>query len=126
MARDSYSYMHFVMVAGIVLAALGMKKTLGDVDDPLKTVPAFALLGGVALYLMGHVLFRYRHVRTINHQRLAIAILLLAAVPIAVEVPALAVLAAIAVVLWVMIAWETHSYGEDRARIRAEVARGET
>ena len=40
MARDSYSYLHFVMVAGIVLVALGLKKTLGHVDDPLKTVPA--------------------------------------------------------------------------------------
>ncbi len=125
MARDSYSYMHFVMVAGIVLVALGLKKTLGDVDDPLKTVPAFALLGGVALYLIGHVLFRYRHVRSINRQRLGIAALLLAAVPLAVEVPSLAVLVAVAAVLWAMIAFETRSYGEGRARIRAEVARGE-
>ena len=125
MARDSYSYLHFAMVAGIVLVALGMKKTLGDVDDPLKTVPAFALLGGVALYLIGHVLFRYRHVRSINRQRLGIAALLLAAVPLAVEVPSLVVLAAVAAVLWAMIAFETRSYGEGRARIRAEVARGE-
>ena len=29
MARDSYSYLHFPMVAGIVLVALGLKKTLG-------------------------------------------------------------------------------------------------
>ena len=28
-ARDSFSYLHFPMVAGIVLLALGMKKTLG-------------------------------------------------------------------------------------------------
>ena len=41
-ARDSYSYLHFPMVAGIVLLALGMKKTLAHVEDPLKLVPAFA------------------------------------------------------------------------------------
>ncbi len=35
-ARDSYSYLHLPMVAGIVLVALGMKKTIGDVDDPLE------------------------------------------------------------------------------------------
>ena len=29
MARDSYSYLHYLMVAGIVLVALGLKKTLG-------------------------------------------------------------------------------------------------
>jgi len=78
MARDSYSYLHFLMVAGIVLTALGMKKVLGDVEDPLKTVPAFALLGGLSLYLLGHVAFRYRHVRTINRQRLLLAFALLA------------------------------------------------
>src|SRR5437016_5811597 len=55
LARDSYSYLHFPMVAGIVLAALGLKTTLGDVSDPLATVPAFALLGGVAFYLLGLV-----------------------------------------------------------------------
>ena len=38
-ARDSFSYLHFPMVAGIVLLALGMKKTLEHVDEPLKTVP---------------------------------------------------------------------------------------
>ena len=53
MARDSYSYLHFLMVAGIILVALGMKKTLGHVDDPLEVVPAFALLGGMACYLLG-------------------------------------------------------------------------
>ena len=37
MARDSYSILHFPMVAGIVLIALGMKKTLEHVDEPLET-----------------------------------------------------------------------------------------
>ena len=31
MARDSYSYLHLPMVAGIILFAVGVKKTLGDV-----------------------------------------------------------------------------------------------
>ena len=48
MARDSYSYLHLLMVAGIVLVALGLKTTIGHFDDHLHAVPAFALLGGVA------------------------------------------------------------------------------
>ena len=47
-ARDSYSILHLPMVAGIVLVALGMKKTLEHVEDPLKLVPAVALLGSRA------------------------------------------------------------------------------
>jgi low temperature requirement protein LtrA len=46
LARDSYSYLHLPMVAGIVLVALGIKKTLAHVGDPLGTIPAVALCGG--------------------------------------------------------------------------------
>jgi low temperature requirement protein LtrA len=117
-ARDSFSYLHFPMVAGIVLVALGMKKTLGHVEDPLETVPAFALLGGVALYLLGLVAFRYRHVHSINRHRLALALVLLALVPAATELPALAILAVVAVLLWAMIVYETANYDERRYRLR--------
>jgi low temperature requirement protein LtrA len=118
LARDSYSYLHFLMVAGIVLAALGLKKTLGDVEDPLGTVPAFALLGGVALYLLGHVAFRLRHVHTINARRLLLAVSLLAFLPAAVELPALATLTIVTAALWVLITLETIGYGEGRQRVR--------
>ncbi|HET8862295.1 MAG TPA: low temperature requirement protein A [Solirubrobacterales bacterium] len=118
MARDSYSYVHLLMVAGIVLVALGMKKTIGHFDEHLHTVPAFALLGGVALYLLGHVSFRYRHIHTVNRQRLLLAIVLLALVPVATEVPALLALAVVNVLIWAMIVYETRLYGEGRHEVR--------
>jgi low temperature requirement protein LtrA len=120
LARDSYSYLHFVMVAGIVLVAVSLKKTLAHVGDPLAVVPAFDLLGGVALYLLGLVAFRLRHIRTVNRQRLGLAIALLALLPVAVEVSALASLAIVTVLLCGLIAYETASYGEGRARVRHE------
>ena len=120
MARDSYSYLHFPMVAGIVLVALGMKKTLGDVEGPLKLVPAFALLGGLGMYLMAHVGFRYRHIRTINTLRALLALILLALLPLAVEIPALATIAIVTVLVWILIVYETRSYGDSRARVRHE------
>jgi low temperature requirement protein LtrA len=118
LARDSYSYIHFLMVAGIILTALGLKKTLGDVDAELETVPAFALLGGVALYLIGLVAFRFRHVKTVNWRRLGLAVVLVALVPAATELPALATLAIATTLLWILIAIETSGYGEDRTRVR--------
>ena len=81
LARDVYSYLHFPMVAGIVLAALGLHDVLAHPEDPLKTVPAFALLGGVAIYLLGHVGVRLRGAHTLNRQRLALALVLLRADP---------------------------------------------
>jgi hypothetical protein len=48
------------MVAGIILVSLGIKQTLAHVDEPLGTVPTFALLGGISIYLLAHVAFRLR------------------------------------------------------------------
>jgi low temperature requirement protein LtrA len=122
MARDSYSYIHFVMVAGIVLVALGLKKTLGDVDHPLKIESAFALLGGLAFYLLGHVAFRLRNIHTLNRQRLVVAAIFFALIPLALEISALAILAVVNVLIWGLIGYETTRYGEARARIRRELA----
>jgi low temperature requirement protein LtrA len=117
-ARDSFSYLHFPMVAGIVLLALGLKKTLAHVEDPLKLVPAVALLGGPALYLLAHVAFRWRNVHRFNAPRLLCAIVLLALIPVAVEVPALATLAIVVVVLAGLIAYEAVHFAELRDRLR--------
>ncbi len=118
MARDSFSFLHLPMVAGIVLVALGMKKVLGHVDEPLKLVPTFALLGGTAIYLLAHVAFRLRNVRTLNRRRLGLGIALLALVPVADGLDALVPLAFLAVALAVLIAYETTVYGEARQRVR--------
>jgi low temperature requirement protein LtrA len=123
LARDSYSYLHFPMVAGIVLVALGMKKTLGDVDDPLKLVPATALLGGTAVYLLAHVAFRLRNVHTLNKHRLATAVLLLALIPAAVEIPSLASVTLLAVVLSALIGYEAVRFAGSRDRVRHQLAR---
>ena len=120
MARDSYSYIHFPMIAGIVLVALGLKKTLGDYEDPLKTVPAFALLGGMAAYLLAHVLFRYRHIHTINTRRALLAVILVAFLPVATEIPAVATVAVVTALAWLLIVVETRRYGEGRTRLRRE------
>jgi low temperature requirement protein LtrA len=118
MARDSYSYLHFPMVAGVVLVALAMKKTLAHVGDPLEPVPAFALLGGIAAYLLGHVAFRYRHIHTVNWRRLTLSVVLLALLPLALELPALAMLGIATALLWALIAYETRLYGENRTQLR--------
>jgi low temperature requirement protein LtrA len=122
LARDVYSYLHLPLVAGIVLAALGLHDTLAHAKDPLKTVPAFALLGGVAIYLLGHVAVRKRGVHTLNRQRLGLALLLLALVPVAAELDALVTLAAVTALLAALIAYETRLYGEGRGRVRHDFA----
>jgi low temperature requirement protein LtrA len=122
LARDSYGYIHFLFVAGIILVALGLKVTLDDVDESLGSVTTFALLGGVAVYLLGHVAFRYRHVHTLNRQRLALALLLFALVPLAADFAPLVDLALVDALLVAIIAYETWSYGEGRTKVRHPLA----
>ena len=118
MARDSFSFLHLPMVAGIVLVALGMKKAIGHVGDPLHVVPTVALLGGAALYLLAHVAFRLRNVHTLNRRRLGLAIVLLALIPAMDTRPALVPLGLLAAALTLLIAYETWVYGEARQRVR--------
>jgi low temperature requirement protein LtrA len=122
LARDSYTYLHFPMVAGIVLAALGLEETLAHVDASLDGPHAAALLGGVALYLLAHVALRLRNARSVNVQRLAVALVLLALIPLAREVTALTTLAVVVALLWGMVAYETATYDERRYRLRHGLA----
>jgi low temperature requirement protein LtrA len=118
LARDAYSYLHFAMVAGIVLFAVSLKKTLADFDRHLETVPAAALCGGLGVYLLAHVLLRYRISRTIGRGRPVAVLVLIAIWPFADDVPALAALTATAGVFVLLIAYEAIRYREPRAQIR--------
>jgi low temperature requirement protein LtrA len=117
-ARDSYSYLHLPMIAGIVLVALGVKKTLAHVDAPLDTIPSLALFGGIALYYAGHVGFRLRNVRSINRPRLVALVVCVALIPLGTEVDALLALALAAAVTSCVIGYEALAYAEARQRVR--------
>jgi low temperature requirement protein LtrA len=121
-ARDSYSYLHFPMVAGIVLGALGLKTTLAHVGEELDVEIATAMLGGTAAYLLAHVGTRFRNVHTINNHRLVAAVLALALIPVALEVPALATLALLVALLWGLIALEARRFVGSRQRAQEALA----
>jgi low temperature requirement protein LtrA len=118
LARDVYSYLHLPLIAGIVLFALGAEKTIEHVGDPLDTIPAVALCGGLALYYFSHVAFRLRVDRSFGPGRTAATVLLLALIPAALEVPALAALVLVAAVCCGLIVYDVMHYREDRAQVR--------
>jgi low temperature requirement protein LtrA len=130
LARDSYTYLHSLMIAGIIYLALGLKKVaeyVADTEhhtlsDPLTGTGLWALYGGVAVYLIGHLGFRLRNVGSVNRPRAVVAVLLLVA-PLGVQhLPALAALAVLAAVLVAMLTYEVVHFAEARARVRAEMA----
>jgi low temperature requirement protein LtrA len=118
-ARDVYSYLHLPMVSGIVLFAFGLKITIAHVGSQLGGVEAIGLCGGIALYLLAHVGLRFRTDRTVGHGRPVAALLLLALIPAATTIPALAALGMVAAVCVLLIAYEVLWHREARAWIRS-------
>jgi low temperature requirement protein LtrA len=118
LALHAYSYLHLPMVAGIVLFALGLKTTVGDVGEPLDTVPAVALCGGAALYLLGHVAFLFRTTGRVFRRRTIGAIVLLVLIPLAVAIPALAALALVGAACAFVVAYEVLRHREHRVQVR--------
>jgi low temperature requirement protein LtrA len=108
------------MVAGIIFVALGIKQTLAHVGDPLGTIPAVALCGGVALYLLGHNGFRLREVGSISVPRMVVTVLCCALIPVAVSIPSLAILAILVGLMCALVAYETMRSRELRRELRAQ------
>jgi low temperature requirement protein LtrA len=106
------------MVAGIVLFAVGVKRTLHDDTVHLELLVAATLSGGVALYLLALSLFKRRNIGSFNRPRLAAAAILLAVAPIATTIPALFALALVTAIACGLIAFEYVRYAEARERIR--------
>jgi low temperature requirement protein LtrA len=120
-ARDSFSYLHLPMIAGIVLVALGIKTTLAHTGAELHDTAAAALLGGAAIYLLAHVAFRWRNVHRFSWQRAIAALVCCALVPAAVAIPALAALGMLAAILAAVVVYEHLRFGELRTRLRAQL-----
>jgi low temperature requirement protein LtrA len=60
MARDAYTYLHVMLVAAIVVSAVGDELVIAHPREPLSGTEMAAVVGGPALYLLGHTLFRLR------------------------------------------------------------------
>jgi low temperature requirement protein LtrA len=120
LARDAYPYLHLPMVAGIIFVALGIKQTLAHVGAPLGPIPAVALCGGVALYLLGHNAFRLRDVGSVSVPRLVVTVLCCALIPVASSIPSLITLATLAGLMCALAAFETMRSREFRREIRAQ------
>ena len=126
LARDSYSYLHLPMVLGIIFLSLGLKKVLAYVGgddghtlaDPLYGVPLVCLYGGVSLYLLAHVAFRWRNVHSVNMHRTIVALVLLGLIPLLTAVPALASLALLAAIMVGLIAYEAIRFAQARDEVR--------
>lgn len=130
LARNAYSFGHLPLMIGIVLVALGLKEVLLYVSDrshhtltePLSNVALAALVGGAAIYLLGHVVFKWLTVHTLSVVRLVTAGVLLLITPLIAGRPALVELGVVAVLVALAVLIESVIFAESRRKIRAELA----
>jgi low temperature requirement protein LtrA len=124
LARDLYAYAHLPMIVGIVLFAFAMKTIVGHVGENLDWVPAFALCGGSALYLLTFSAVRTRVERrlALSRGRFAAAVLLLLVLPLATGMPALAALGLVTVVWVALHIYELVWWRQARAESRSMLA----
>jgi low temperature requirement protein LtrA len=104
LARDAYTYLHVVFIAGIILSAVGDELVIAHPIEILPPYEVAAVAAGPAVYLLAHTLFRYRLTGSTGRAKPLGA---LACVPvglIGLFVPALAFTGTLIVVLVAVIA----------------------
>ena len=103
LSTEVYTYLHMSLIAGIVIAALGIETTMRHVSGfaAAGLFPAIALASGVALYLAGTGFIWLRVSKQWSLPRFGTGVLLLALIPVLAIIPALV---ALGVVLLIVIA----------------------
>jgi low temperature requirement protein LtrA len=115
-AADGYSYIHLVIVAGIIIFDGGVKLVVhNSVSAPMPAPGRLAMCGGVALYLLGLAAFRLRMFGELGFGLLAVAVALLALYAFGGSIPAWTVGAGIAALVGGLCAVETLGAAEAEA-----------
>jgi low temperature requirement protein LtrA len=103
LARRAYSLLHFPLVVGVIVLALGLESAVAHPDHRLAQHIATAFFGGLALYLLASVAFGYVTTRVLNRPRLAVGLVMAAAGPLGATVPAWASVTAATAALAVLV-----------------------
>src|ERR671935_276469 len=90
MARAGYAYAHAIMVAGVIVVAVAIERTMVDPRGDTSAATAAVILGGPALYLAGNALFTWALAGQRPRSFLVGIVLLGALVPLAAVVGPLA------------------------------------
>ena len=119
LARDVFTFFHYPVVLGIILYAVAAKKTLEHPLDPLSKAGRWALGLGIAIFLLGFALMRFRVIRRVAWERLAAAAAVLVIAVLLDGADAIVTLGVVIVILLFSIALESLRLRELRATLRA-------
>ncbi len=119
LARDAYTYLHVVFVAGIILSAVGDELVIAHPTEILPPYEVAAVAAGPAVYLFAQTLFGYRLTGLVYKTKLFGALACVAVGFVGLFVPALA-LAGLLIVVLVAVIGSSH-LALSRAEAEGEV-----
>jgi low temperature requirement protein LtrA len=113
-ASDAYSYIHLLLVAGIIVFAVGARHAVVHPDEVMPAATRLTLCGGVALYLLGHAAFRLRLIGRVGAAEPLAACAALALAPMAADMAAWVACGLLALVLLALVGAERALSGAAR------------
>jgi low temperature requirement protein LtrA len=116
MARDAYTYLHVVMVAGVIVSAVGDEVVIAHPGEALHGAELTAVWAGPAIYLLAQALFRLRMAGTLSTKRSAGALACVVLGLVGGQLDALVLAALLVLVLVAVIGTETVAGRRRRAR----------
>jgi low temperature requirement protein LtrA len=120
LARDVFTFFHYPIVLGIILYAVAAKKTLEDPLDPLSRPGRWALGLGIALFLVGIALTRWRMIHRVAWERLVAAAGVLVVALALNDADAIVAVSIVVGILVCFVGIETLRLREARSRLRAQ------
>ena len=112
MGRSAYTYFHMPMVAGIIAVAAADELTVAHPGEHGTTTFSIALiLGGTALFLAGHALFKWAVFGGLPWSHVVAIAALIALIPAGFEIPTLALSGVAGLIVVVLAVWDTLAYG---------------
>ncbi len=115
LARLAYTYIHLLLVAGIIVAAVADELVLAHPDGHIDVKTILATLGGPALYLLGNCLFKRTIYGRLPLSHMVGMLLLALMIPAAAVLSPLAFSALATLLLVIVAIWETCSLRPRRA-----------
>jgi low temperature requirement protein LtrA len=119
LARDVFTFFHYPIVLGIILYAVAAKKTLADPGEPLSESGRWALGLGVAVFLLGFVLARFRALRRVAWERIVAGAAALVVAVALNRTDAIVTLSIVIAILVLSLAIETVRLRDLRAEVKA-------
>jgi low temperature requirement protein LtrA len=111
LGRSAYTYFHMPMVAGIIAVAAAAELTVAHPGEHGTTSSIALILGGTALFLAGHALFKWAVFGGLPWSHVVAIAALIALIPAGFEIPTLALSGVAGLIVVVLAVWDTLAYG---------------